>query len=443
MEKITLIAPCHFGLEAVLKREIQDLGYEITKTEDGKVYFTGDVSAVARANIFLRTAERILWQVAEFDARDFETLFTKTYDIPWEQYIPADGKVWVTKANSIKSQLSATVPVQSVMKKAMAKRLGEVYHTEVLPETGAEYPVRVTLMKNHVTVAMDTTGEALHKRGYRQLTSKAPIEETLAAALIMLTPWRSERILLDPFCGSGTFAIEAALMGAGIAPGIHREFTAETWKNLVPRKAWYAAAEEADRMQDAAHPEQLQIYASDIDPKVLNLAKKNAELAGVKEYIHFSCQPVKNMAPQGEYGFIITNPPYGQRLEDVETAKTIYEEFAENFRKLRTWSAYVITPIEETEQLTGRRADKKRKVYNGMMKTDYYAFCGPRPDKDMVFAPPERPVVAEKEKKPGKPPVHPVKKVETETPAKPKSKHIQVTKGKKFTMAGKINQNKE
>lgn len=380
MNKVTLIAPCHFGLEAVLKREITDLGYEIEKVEDGRVTFNGDISAICRANIFLRTAERILLKVGEFRAADFDTLFERTYKIPWEDYIPADGKVWVAKASSIKSKLFSTVTIQSMMKKAIAKRLGERYHLNILPESGAAYPLRVFLMKDIVVVGLDTSGEPLHKRGYRQLTTKAPIEETLAAALIMLTPWKRDRILVDPFCGSGTFAIEAAMMGAGIAPGINREFAAESWKHLIPRKIWYEAANEAEALREELAG--MEIYASDIDPKVLQLAQKNAQLAGVERYIHFRCMPVKALAPAGEYGFIITNPPYGQRLEDLESAKRIFGEFAVRFRQLPTWSAYVISPIEETEAIMGRSADRKRKVYNGMLKTNYYQFLGEKPKSE-------------------------------------------------------------
>ena len=379
MNKVTLIAPCHFGLEAVLKREITDLGYDIEKVEDGRVTFSGDALAVCRANIFLRTAERILLKVGEFKADSFEALFDGTYSIPWENYIPKDGKVWVTKASSIKSKLAATVTIQSMMKKAIVNRLCEKYNLTRLSEEGEEYPLRVFLMKDVCAVGLDTSGEALHKRGYRQLTTKAPIEETLAAALIMLTPWKRDRILADPFCGSGTFAIEAALMGAGIAPGADREFVAEAWKNIIPRKAWYEAVNEAEDLRDDSA--KMEIYASDIDENVLRLAKKNAELAGVRDKIHFRCMPVKDFAPKGDYGFVITNPPYGQRLEDIESAKCIFGEFAESFRALPTWSAYVISPIEETEGIMGRKADKKRKVYNGMLKTNFYQFSGEKPKK--------------------------------------------------------------
>ena len=251
MERFELIAPCHFGLEAVLKREILDLGYEISQVEDGRVTFYGDAEAVCRANVFLRTAERILIKAGSFKAVTFDELFEKTKQIPWEHYIPRDGKFWVTKAASVKSKLFSPSDIQSIMKKAMVERLKSCYHISWFEESGASYPVRVFLMKDIVTVGIDTSGVSLHKRGYRQLSSKAPITETLAAALIMLTPWKKDRILVDPFCGSGTFPIEAAMMAANIAPGMNRSFTAEEWTNLIPKKEWYDAVNEAnDLIQD-------------------------------------------------------------------------------------------------------------------------------------------------------------------------------------------------
>ena len=250
MEKLELIAPCHFGLEAVLKREIQDLGYEIINVEDGRVTFAGDASAICRANVFLRTAERVLLKVGSFKAVTFDELFERTKEIPWEKYIPEDGKFWVAKAASVKSKLFSPSDIQSIMKKAMVERMKKAYGAELIPETGASYPVRVSLYKDIVTVALDTTGDSLHKRGYRKLTSKAPIEETLAAALIMLTPWRKDRIFVDPFCGSGTFPIEAAMIAADMAPGMNRSFLSEDWKQVIPRKCWYEAMDEAQELVD-------------------------------------------------------------------------------------------------------------------------------------------------------------------------------------------------
>ena len=258
-----LIAPCHFGLEAVLKREILDLGYEISKVEDGKVTFLGDARAIADANIFLRTTERILLKVGEVRATTFEELFEKTKELPWEAFIPKDGKFWVTKANSIKSKLFSPSDIQSIMKKAMVERLKKVYGLSWFPETGASYPVRVSFMKDVATIGIDTSGVSLHKRGYRQMTAKAPITETLAAALIMLTPWKKDRILVDPFCGSGTFPIEAAMMAANIAPGMNREFLSQNWENLIPRKCWYESLDEAADLMDTSVEVDIQGYDLD------------------------------------------------------------------------------------------------------------------------------------------------------------------------------------
>ena len=379
MKYIELIAPCHFGLESVLKREILDLGYEISKVEDGRVTFLGDAEAICRANIFLRTAERILLKVGEFRAVTFEELFEKTKALAWEAYVPANGKFWVTKAASVKSKLFSPSDIQSIMKKAMVERLKKVYHQEWFPEDGASYPVRVFLMKDVVTIGIDTSGVSLHKRGYRQLSSKAPITETLAAALIMLIPWRRDRILVDPFCGSGTFPIEAAMMAANIAPGMNRSFTAEQWTNLIPRKLWYESVEEAsDLMEDQI---EVDIQGYDIDGDVVKAARQNAADAGVDHLIHFQQRPVSQLRHPKKYGFIITNPPYGERLEERETLPELYRTFGESFRRLEDWSAYMITSYDEAERYFGRKADKNRKIYNGMIKTYFYQFMGPKPPR--------------------------------------------------------------
>ncbi len=379
MEKMEWIAPCHFGLESVLKREIQDLGYEIVQVEDGRVTFRGGMDAVCRANIFLRTAERILLKAGCFRAVTFEELFQQTKDIPWERYIPENGRFWVTKAASVKSRLFSPSDIQSVMKKAMVERMKSVYHTEWFTEDGAPYPVRVFLMKDMVTVGIDTTGVSLHKRGYRPAAGKAPIAENLAAALIMLTPWRKDRILVDPFCGSGTIPIEAAMMAANIAPGMNREFTAEEWANLVDRKYWYEAIDEAHDLMNTDIDTDIQGY--DIDGEVLKTARRNAADAGVEHLIHFQRREVSQLSHPGKYGFIITNPPYGERLEEKEALPDLYREFGESFRKLDTWSAYMITSYEDAERYFGRRADKNRKLYNGMIRTYFYQFTGPKPPK--------------------------------------------------------------
>ena len=377
MERFELIAPCHFGLEAVMKREILDLGYEVSQVEDGRVTFIGDAEAVCRANIFLRTTERILLKVGSFKAETFEELFQGTRAIPWEQYIPRDGKFWVAKASSIKSRLFSPSDIQSIMKKAMVERMKGAYGITWFPEDGASYPLRVFLYKDVVTVAMDTSGDSLHKRGYRTLTSKAPITETLAAALLMLTPWKPDRILVDPFCGSGTFPSEAAMMAANMAPGMNREFLAEEWKNLIPKKCWYEAMDEAnDLVKDDIS---VDIQGYDIDGEIVRAARANAAAAGVDHLIHFQQRPVSQLSHPKKYGFLITNPPYGERIEDKKNLPELYKTIGERFAALDSWSAYIITAYEDTERYFGRKADKNRKIYNGMMKTYFYQFMGPKP----------------------------------------------------------------
>ncbi|HIW21627.1 MAG TPA: class I SAM-dependent RNA methyltransferase [Candidatus Dorea intestinavium] len=379
MDKYELIAPCHFGLEAVLKREIQDLGYEIKQVEDGRITFLGNEEAIAKANIYLRSAERILLKVGEFKALTFDELFEKTKALPWEEYIPRDGKFWVAKAASVKSKLFSPSDIQSIMKKAMVDRLGKKYHETWFKEEGAPYPVRVFLKKDLVTIGIDTTGDSLHKRGYRALSGEAPISETLAAALIMLTPWKKDRILVDPFCGSGTFVIEAAMMAANIPPGLNREFTAELWTNLVPKKTWYKVINEANDHINMDVDVDIQGY--DIDPAVLKVARINAKEAGVEELIHFQERPVKNLSHPKKYGFVITNPPYGERLEDKKDLPLLYEEFGNSFKGLDSWSCYMITSYEDAEKYFGRKSDKNRKIYNGMIKTYFLEFRGPKPPR--------------------------------------------------------------
>lgn len=379
MDRMEWIAPCHFGLEAVLKRELVGLGYEIAQVEDGRVTFYGDMSAACRANVFLRTAERVLLKVGSFRAVSFEELFEKTKALSWETYIPRDGKFWVTKAASVKSRLFSPSDIQSVMKKAIVERMKTRYHMEWFSEEGAPYPLRVFLMKDVVTIGLDTTGVSLHKRGYRPAAGKAPIAENLAAALIMLTPWKKDRILVDPFCGSGTFPIEAAMMAANIAPGMNRSFTAEEWGNLIPKKMWYEAVDEAHDQADIHVKVDIQGY--DADGDVIRVARKNAAEAGVEHLIHFQKRPVKELSHPKKYGFIITNPPYGERLEDRETLPALYREFGQAFQNLDCWSAYMITSYEDAERWFGRKADKNRKIYNGMLKTYFYQFQGPKPPK--------------------------------------------------------------
>lgn len=377
MKTIELIAPCHFGMEAVLKREISDLGYEISQVEDGKVTFIGDMEAVCCANIFLRTAERILLKVGQIHAETFDELFEGTKALPWENFIPRNGKFWVAKATSIKSKLFSPSDIQSIMKKAVVERLKTVYHCNWFQEDGPSYPIRVTIMKDEVIIGLDTSGDSLHKRGYRKQAGKAPISETLAAALILMTPWKKERILVDPFCGSGTIPIEAAMMAAGIAPGMNRSFVANEWDNLIPKKLWYGALDEANEGIDLCIHTDIQGY--DIDGSILRIARENAALAGVGDLIHFQQRPVKELHHPKKYGFVITNPPYGERLEEKENLPGLYREIGESFRRLDNWSEYVITAYPDAEKYIGRKADKNRKIYNGMMKTYVYQFLGPKP----------------------------------------------------------------
>lgn len=379
MRRFELIAPCHFGLEALLKREIDDLGYDITEVADGRVTFLGDEEALCRANIFLRTAERILIKIGSFHAETFEELFQGTKALPWEEYIPADGRFWVAKAASVKSQLFSPSDIQSIMKKAMVECLKEVYHVEWFPEDGDSFPVRAFLMKDEVTVGLDTTGDSLHKRGYRKLTAKAPIAENLAAALIMLTPWNGSRILVDPFCGSGTIPIEAAMMAANMAPGMHRHFTAEGWGHIVGEEVWRDAFEEAEDLVDMDVEPDIQGY--DIDDDMVNIARANARLAGVEKLIHFQRRDVAQLSHPKKYGFLITNPPYGERMHDREELPELYETIGKRFRELESWSMYLISAYENAERYIGRKADKNRKIYNGMMKAYYYQYLGPKPPK--------------------------------------------------------------
>lgn len=379
MKRYELIAPCHFGMESVLKREIYDLGYEIISVEDGKVTFEGDAEAICRANIFLRTAERVLLKVASFKATTYEELFEETKQIPWEEYFQVDSKFNVVKANSIKSQLFSPSDIQSIMKKAMVERMKSKYNVSWFEETGIEFKVRVNLMKDMVTVCLDTTGESLHKRGYRKLVAKAPVSETLAAALIMLTPWNKDRILVDPFCGSGTIPIEAAMIGANIAPGMNRHFASEAWTHIIDKQLWYDAIEEAN--ENIRTDVEMNIQGYDIDPEVLKAARENAKLAGVDHLIHFQQRSVSDLKNPKKYGFIITNPPYGERLEEKEDLPQLYKEIGRVYSELDSWSCFMITSYEDTEKYVGRKADKNRKIYNGMLKTYFYSFMGPRPPK--------------------------------------------------------------
>ncbi|MBR1628234.1 MAG: class I SAM-dependent RNA methyltransferase [Lachnospiraceae bacterium] len=377
MDTFELIAPCHFGLEAVAKREIYDLGYEISKVEDGRIFFHGDREAIALSNLWLRTVERVMIHVGSFPAATFDELFEGVRALPWERYIPRDGKFWVTKATSIKSKLFSTTDIQSIAKKAMVERLGAQYGISRFPEDGPAYPVRISLLKDSVMVALDTTGASLHKRGYRTMSGEAPISETLACALIGLTPWRGDRILIDPFCGSGTFLIEAAMMARDMAPGANRSFLAEEWKYPDLGSVWRDARKEAQsRIKDEVETD---LQGFDIDGRVLAVARENAARAGVSGMIHFQERDVGSLSHAKPYGFIITNPPYGERMGEADELYETYRALGRAYRGLKDWSMYVITAYEKAQKAFGRKADKNRKVYNGMIRAYYYQYIGAKP----------------------------------------------------------------
>ena len=373
------LAPCHFGLEAVLKRELTDLGFPVLSVKDGRIAFSGAPEDAARANVFLRSAERILIRAGEFRAVTFDELFEGTKKIPWEEFLPRDAKFWVTKAYSVKSALFSPPDIQSIVKQAVVERMKQTYGLSWFPETGPSYPLRVSIKKDVVTIGIDTTGSALHKRGYRVSPVIAPISETLAASLIALTPWRADRILVDPFCGSGTIPIEAAMRAKRIAPGRKRSFLAEEWTSIIPEKAFAGAREEA-RSQELTDVS-CDIQGYDIDPRAVRAARENAAAAGVADCIHFQTRAVKDLRHPKKYGFLITNPPYGERIEEREALPALYREIGEAFRRLDSWSMYLITSYEDAERDIGRKADKNRKIYNGMIRTRYYQFQGPKPPR--------------------------------------------------------------
>ena len=383
MQRFELIVPCHFGLESICKKEIHDLGYEVSSVSDGKVQFIGDAEAIVRANIFLRTGERVLLKVGSFHAESYEDLFQGTKALPLEDFLPLDASFWVTKASSVKSKLFSPRDIQAVMKKAMVDRLASIYHQTTFSEHGAKYPFRVSLYKDEVLLCLDTSGESLHKRGYRLKMGKAPIKETLAAALILLSKWRDDAPFVDPMCGAGTFPIEAAMIAAKIAPGMERSFTAEEWVNLIPKKEWYSALEEAEdnidrhllETKENRFGKMVDIQGYDIDPTMIPVCRENAERAGVAKLIHFQERDVAKMSHSKKRGYILTNPPYGERIEDKRNLPLLYTELREAFEGLSEWQLCLITAYEQAEKYLGK-ADKNRKIYNGMMKTYFYQYKG-------------------------------------------------------------------
>ncbi len=377
MKKIKLQATTTFGLEAVVKREIQDMGFENVNVSDGYVEFETDYYGMARANLRLRSADKVLMVIGRFKAVTFEELFDNTFALEWDELIPKNGNFIIT-GKSIKSQLSSVPACQSIVEKAIVKKLQTRYDMRRFPKTGAEYTVQAALLKDVVTITLNTSGPSLHKRGYRHGQVIAPLKETMAAALVQLSYWNKERIFLDPCCGSGTIAIEAALIGRNIAPGISRKFAAESW-DFVPKEVWQEERKKA--YSDIDYDTELKIYASDINAHAIEVAKVNAENAGVDDCIAFEQIPFNKLKLMGDYGVCVTNPPYAERMGELDDVERLYRDMGRLFNKNKTWSAYFITSHEGFERLYGRKADRKRKLFNGNVKTDYYQYFGERPPK--------------------------------------------------------------
>ncbi len=379
--KLELIAATTFGLEAVVRREIEALGYKIIKTEDGKVTFMGDERAIARANLWMRSADRIQIKMAEFKALEFEDIFQNVKGIAWEEWIPMDGNFTVN-AVSVKSKLSSVPAIQKVGERALIDRLREFFPIERFPKTGNIFDLRISIHKDLATVTLDTTGTGLNKRGYRRLIGKAPLKETMAAAMVNLSFWKPDRILVDPCCGSGTIPIEATMIAKNIAPGLSREFTAETW-DAIPRELW--KQERANAFKEIRNDLKLKIFASDIDPAAIKIAKENADEAGVGDLIKFSVADVGALKTKALSGVMISNPPYGERIGDREAIDHIYECWKKFFAANPTWSLFALTSDKTIEdKVFGRPADRRRKLYNGRMEVCYYQFHGKKPERQDV-----------------------------------------------------------
>lgn len=373
MGYLPLIATAAFGLEGVVARELKDLGYESQEVENGRVLFAADLAAIPRLNLWLRTADRLQLLVGEFTAGSFDELFEKTKALAWENWIPLDGEFPVT-GKSVKSKLYSVPDCQAIVKKAVVERLKQKHRVQWFQETGPRYPIQVSLLKDRAALTIDTSGPGLHKRGYRSRGGPAPLKETLAAALVLLSHWRPQRLLLDPFCGSGTILIEAAMIGDNIAPGLTRSFAAENWPQLSA--LWRVARREASA---AIEDNPLKLQGSDIDDGAVALARANADNAGVGDKIHFQRRELAQVSSAVKYGCLITNPPYGERLE-AATAQ-LYREMGQVFAPWDTWSIYILTNQRDFEKHFGREAAKKRKLYNGRIECNYYQYIGPPPPR--------------------------------------------------------------
>ncbi|GED30025.1 class I SAM-dependent RNA methyltransferase [Brevibacillus centrosporus] len=385
MQKVELIATATFGLESVVAEEVKALGYTDVQVENGKVTFTAEISAIARTNLWLRTADRVRLKIGEFQATTFDELFEKTKALPWADWITEDG-TFPVEGKSVKSTLFSVPDCQAIVKKAVVESLKKTYKRDWFEENGPLYKIEVALLKDVATLTIDTSGPGLHKRGYRELIGTAPLKETMAAALIMLSRWKPDRVFMDPFCGSGTIPIEAALIGQNIAPGMNREFVSESWP-AIPKSAWREARAETHDL--ARYDQKLEIIGTDVDEEILKIARTNALEAGVDDLIHFQRMDVRDIRTKKKYGYLICNPPYGERLGEWKQVSRMYGEMGKTFAALDTWSFYVITSDELFEEHFGRKASKKRKLYNGNMKVDYYQFFGPKPPRPSMVPPAE------------------------------------------------------
>ncbi|MFC8684969.1 class I SAM-dependent RNA methyltransferase [Brevibacillus porteri] len=385
MQKVELIATATFGLESVVAEEVKALGYGPVQVENGKVTFTADISAIPRTNLWLRTADRVRLKIGEFKATTFDELFEQTKALPWADWITEDG-TFPVEGKSVKSTLFSVPDCQAIVKKAVVESLKKTYKREWFDEHGPLYKIEVALLKDVATLTIDTSGPGLHKRGYRELIGQAPLKETMAAAMIMLSRWKPDRVFMDPFCGSGTLPIEAALIGQNIAPGMNREFVSETWP-IIPKTAWREARAETHDL--ARYDQKLEIIGTDMDDEILKIARHNATEAGVDDLIHFQRMDVRDVRTKRKYGYLICNPPYGERLGEWKQVAKMYGEMGETFAAMDTWSFYVITSDEQFEEHFGRTASKKRKLYNGNIKVDYYQFFGPRPPRGPMVTPTE------------------------------------------------------
>ena len=376
MHKVDLIATAAFGLESIVANELKKLGYENLKVENGRVSFTADLDAIARCNLWLRCADRLQLKVGEFEARSFEELFEQTKALPWSDWLPENAEFPV-EGKSIQSQLFSVPDCQAIVKKAIVEKMKIRYPRKWFEENGPKYRIQVALLKDRVTLTIDTSGAGLHKRGYRKLSSEAPLKETLAAALVSISRWKADRAFIDPCCGSGTIPIEAALMGRNIAPGLGRDFVAENWSQ-IPANLWRQAREEA--RDSILHQQPLGIMGFDVDSSVLDLARYHAKQAGLHNLVSFQQQDVRQLASKYNYGYLITNPPYGERMSEINEVEVLYRDMGKVFRKLDTWSFYVISSHPRFEALFQRKADKKRKLYNGRIQCNYFQFFGPKPE---------------------------------------------------------------